>query len=66
MIKVHISMSILFKRGGVIMDGKKVEHEKEWVVRFLNLPPKDQVDFLFRFKMEESIRKDIEKKVFGK
>jgi hypothetical protein len=48
------------------MDGKKIEHEKEWVVRFLNLPPKDQVDFLFRFKMEESIRKDIEKKVFGK
>jgi hypothetical protein len=44
----------------------KKDGQNEWEIEFLNLPPKDQVDFLFRFTVEEVIRKDIEKKVFGK
>jgi len=41
------------------------ENKKEWIVRFLNLPPKDQVDFLYRKQLEDSIRAEVERKVFG-
>jgi hypothetical protein len=39
--------------------------KKDWIVQFLNLPSKDQVQFLYRMEFEESIRKEIERKVFG-
>jgi len=37
----------------------------DWVVRFLNSPPVDQIQFLYRFSLEESIRKEIENKILG-
>ncbi|SOB90555.1 hypothetical protein SAMN05880501_101179 [Ureibacillus xyleni] len=40
--------------------------KKDWIVQFLNLPPKDQVEFLFRHTLETEIRKEVEKKVFEK
>jgi beta-lactamase class D len=39
--------------------------KSNWVVHFLNLPPKEQVEFLFRYTLETEIRKEIERKVFG-
>jgi hypothetical protein len=39
--------------------------EREWIVRFINLPPQDQIDFLFRLSLEEEVRERVEKKVFG-
>ncbi|WML46169.1 hypothetical protein [Neobacillus sp. PS3-40] len=38
---------------------------EDWVVRFLNLPPTDQMDFLYRFSLDEKLRKAVEKQVFG-
>lgn len=38
--------------------------KKDWLIRFLNLPPAEQIEFLHRESLEESIRKEIEKKVF--
>jgi hypothetical protein len=58
-------VSIILLLGGVtvLVNNEKSE---EWVVRFLNLPPEEQLDFLFRFNLEETIRKEIEKKIFGR
>lgn len=36
----------------------------EWIVRFINLPAEDQIDFLFRFSLERDLREKIEKKIF--
>lgn len=42
------------------------ENERpQWLVRFLNEPVEEQVRFLFRDGLEESIRKEIEEKIFG-
>lgn len=38
--------------------------EKNWVVNFLNLPHPDQIDFLYRYSLDEKIRKDLEKEIF--
>ncbi len=35
------------------------------VVRFLNLPPEDQIQFLYRYSQQKSLRKEVEDKVFG-
>lgn len=48
--------------------GKDKESDSEknnWVVQFLNLPPKNQVEFLYRHTLETEIRKEVERKVFG-
>ncbi|OIK10059.1 hypothetical protein [Bacillus sp. MUM 13] len=45
---------------------KKDELEqKEWVGRFLNYPPKSQIEFLLRHQLEESIRKKVEDEILG-
>jgi hypothetical protein len=40
----------------------KVEQD-EWAVKFINLPSKDQIDFLFRYSMEETLMKEVEEKI---
>lgn len=39
--------------------------QKKWVGRFLNYPPKSQIEFLFRHRLEESIREKIENEIIG-
>lgn len=39
---------------------------EEWVVRFLNLPSEQQVDFLYRAYLEESVRLELEHQVLMK
>jgi hypothetical protein len=38
--------------------------EEKWVVRFLNLPSQEQVEFLYRYCLDETIKDILEKKVF--
>lgn len=40
--------------------------KKEWVVRFLNLPSTQQVDFLYRSHLAEEVRLEIEELVLRK
>lgn len=42
---------------------KELSCSDNWVARFYNLPPKDQLDFLFRLSMEEAIIDEIERKI---
>lgn len=39
------------------------DNNNNWVARFLNLPPKDQIHFLYRNFLEEAMRKEIEGKL---
>ncbi len=47
-------------------DIKPEPSREEWVVRFLNLPSVQQVDFLYRSYLEESIRNELEQQLFQK
>ncbi|MGD6842196.1 hypothetical protein ACQCVH_06695 [Bacillus infantis] len=41
-----------------------LKEENEWVVRFLNLPDEEQIDFLYRYCLDEAIKEKLERKVF--
>lgn len=54
--------------GENIMDEQNKPEEstqQKWVGRFLNYPPKSQIEFLFRHRLEESIREKIENEIMG-
>lgn len=38
--------------------------EEEWVVRFLNLPGQEQIEFLYRHCLNRTLKEVLEKKVF--
>lgn len=46
-------------------NNKDVSSQKKWVGRFLNYPPKSQIEFLFRHRLEENIRKKIENEILN-
>ncbi|WNB93418.1 hypothetical protein [Bacillus sp. NEB1478] len=39
------------------------KQDDEWIVKFINSPIKDQVDFLFRYSMNSSLFKEVEEKL---
>lgn len=43
----------------------KESTQKKWVGHFLNSPPKSQIEFLFRHRLEESIREKIKNEIMG-
>ncbi|WP_176551173.1 hypothetical protein [Bacillus sp. AFS040349] len=43
----------------------RASEDSDWVIKFLNLPHPDQIDFLFRHSLDEKARREIEKKTFG-
>ncbi|MDV2886375.1 hypothetical protein RYX45_14390 [Alkalihalophilus pseudofirmus] len=38
--------------------------ENDWVIRFLNLPHPDQIEFLYRHSLDKQAREALEKRVF--
>ncbi|UHA60640.1 hypothetical protein KDJ21_002590 [Metabacillus litoralis] len=43
----------------------QTSEERDWVIKFLNLPHPDQIDFLYRHSLDEKARREIEKKILG-
>ncbi|MYL53748.1 hypothetical protein GLW08_10410 [Pontibacillus yanchengensis] len=48
------------------MTQQNKRNKEEWMSRFINLPPKEQIQFIYRESLENALRKELEEKVFGK